>query len=295
MKTEQNTAEPIVDKPVEGLVPAQIHEIARVEIDAQIATAKQYPRSLDAFKKRACDMVSIDREIAEACIYRRPVGKDSETGKQKIAEGMSIRMAEIVGASYGNLRVSARIVEQTPRFVKVEGIAHDLESNYAAKSEVIESTVDKYDRPYSERQRVVVAKAALAKAHRDATFKVVPRALCKPVLNKALLVIAGGKTLEERRKGAMDWIKTLEIDEKRVWSVLEINGLGDMGEEHLITLLGLKTAIDDGDTTIDEAFPSLQPVPDASESKNKTDALAQKIKTQAPTQPAQAKEPEVTK
>ena len=273
--TEQTKKEekPVVVEMTDILVP--LGEIERAELDVQITTAKRYPRSLDTFVKRAGDMVSIDHQTAEGCIYRRPVGKDPETGKQKIAEGMSIRLAEIVGACYGNLRVGARIIEQTPRHVKVEAVAHDLENNYAAKSEIIESTVDKRGVPFSERMRIVVAKAALAKAHRDATFKVVPRALCKPVLNKALAVIAGGKTLDQRRKAAHDWIKSLKIDEKRVWNVLEVNGIGDLGEEHLVTLLGLKTALDENDTTLDEAFPApMTVVPDA---KNKTDALAGKI------------------
>jgi hypothetical protein len=231
--------------------------IERAHVDVQISTAHRFPRSMEVFKKRASDMVAIDRETAESCIYRRPVGKDAETGRQKIAEGMSIRMAEIVGASYGNLRVSSRIIEQTPRFVRVEAVAHDLESNYAAKSEVIEATVDKRGNPYSERQRAVVAKAALSKAHRDATFKVVPKALCKPILAQAMKIINGGRTLEDRRKAAVDWIKSLKIDERRVWAVLNVNGAADLGDAHLVDLLGLKTAIDDGDATLDESFPPL--------------------------------------
>ncbi len=271
---EQTVQTELVDDTIKALVSQE----SGVEIDVQITTAHRFPRSMDTFMKRASDMVSMDRETAESCIYRRPVGKDYDTGKQKIAEGMSIRMAEIVGACYGNLRVSSRIIEQTPRYVKVEGVAHDLENNYAAKSEVIESTVDKYGKPYSERQRITMAKAALAKAHRDATFKVVPRALCKPVLNKAIKVVAGGKTIEARRKAAHDWIETLEINEKRVWNILGINGIGDVGEEHLIDLLGLKTAIDDGDLKIDDAFPIMEAVvEEKSPFKSKTEVLANKI------------------
>lgn len=272
-QTKEKESKPVLVEPTDILVP--VGEIERAEWDVQISTAKKYPRSLDTFVKRAGDMVAIDRATAEGCIYRRPVGK-GEDGKQKIAEGMSIRMAEIVGSSYGNLRVAARIVEQNPRFVKVEAVAHDLESNYAAKSEIIESTVDKYGKPFSERMRIVVAKAALAKAHRDATFKVVPRALCKPVLNKAIAVISGGKTLEERRKAAHAWILGLKIDEKRVWEVLEVNGIGDLGEEHLVILLGLKTALDDGDATVDETFPPL--TSQRPEGQTKTESVAAKVR-----------------
>jgi hypothetical protein len=239
----------------EGTTPSALEAIERASIDVQIATAHKFPRSMALFKTRALDMVSLDQETAASCIYRRPVGKNRD-GSDKIAEGMSVRMAEIVGASYGNLRVVSMVTEQTPQFVKCRAVAHDLESNYMAASEVIESTIDRNGNPYSPRQRIVVAKAALSKAHRDATFKVVPRALCKAVMAKAIEVEAGGRTLEDRRASAYDWIKSLKIDEKRVWGALGIKGLADVGADQLVVLLGLRTAINDKEATIDEAFPS---------------------------------------
>lgn len=240
-----------------ALTPSALEVLQRAEIDVQISTAKRYPRSLDQFKKRATDMACIDQETAASCIYRRPVGKGDD-GKQKIAEGMSIRMAEIVAASYGNIRSASRIIEQTDRFVKCQGVCHDLETNNSSSSEVIESTVDKYGKPYSERMRVVAAKACLAKAHRDAIFKVVPRALAKPIEAAAKAVIAGtDKGLAERRQRAREWVVSLKIDEARVFAVLDVKGWDDLTSEHLIDLTGLRTAIKDGETTVDEAFPVL--------------------------------------
>ena len=156
-----------------------LEAIERASVDMQITTAHRFPRSIARFNERAIAMATIDEEVAESCIYKRPVGKDKATGKEVYAEGMSVRMAEIVGASYGNLRVAARIIEQTERQVTAQGVAHDLESNYASTSEVIESTVDKYGKPFSERMRIIVAKSALAKARRDATFQVGSEGDCK--------------------------------------------------------------------------------------------------------------------
>lgn len=227
----------------------------RASIDMQIATAKQYPRSLAQFTQRAVAYATIDEDTAESCIYRRPVGKDAN-GRQTFAEGMSVRTAEIVGSCFGNLRVGARIVEQTERYVKAQGVAHDLESNFYGSSEVIESTVNKYGKPYDERMRVVVAKAALAKARRDAIFQVVPRALAKPI-EKAVrnLLYGDAKSLSKRRSAAEQWIKKLGIEENRVYEALGIGGIEDMTDKHLETLTGLRTAIKDGEVSIDEAFP----------------------------------------
>jgi hypothetical protein len=288
----------------EVLQPSALHALERASIDTQVATAHQYPRSLEQFKKRALSMACLDSETAESCIYCRPVGKEKNDRGQwveKFAEGPSIRLAEIVGCSYGNLRVASRIVEQTPRYVKCEGVCHDLESNYAGKSEIMETTVTKEGQPYSERQRALIAKVALAKAYRDAIFKVVPRALCKPVLDAAKKVATGEtKTLDERRKKAQAWIGTLKIDQARVFAALNVAGWAEITDDHLTILTGLKTATKEGDVSIDEAFPPIAKTPEqtgppASHAKKPQEAPKAAQTTPAPATaapaPASAQQP----
>jgi hypothetical protein len=251
-----------IEMPLEVVQPSVIEALERASIDVQVSTAHAYPRSLKKFQQRAMDMVCLDAETAESCIYVRPVGKDS-SGKQQYAEGPSIRLAEIVAASYGNLRVASRIIEQTPRFVKCEGVAHDLEVNYAGKSETVEPTVTKNGTPYSEGMRAVVAKATLSKAYRDAVFKVVPKALCKSIIDAAKRIASGeGKPIEARRAKAQLWAKTLKtkngrsLDERRIFEALGVAGWVEVGEEQLLLLAGLRTSISDGDVSVDDAFPS---------------------------------------
>lgn len=244
---------------LEVLQPSAIEAVERASIDIQIATAHRFPRSMEVFKQTAISMATIDEETAESCLYRRPVGM--KDGVQQFAEGMSVRMAEIVGASYGNLRVAAQIVEQTPRFVRARGMAHDLQSNFAASSEVIESTVDRKGVPFTERMRIVIAKSALAKARRDATFQVVPRALAKPVEAEVRKVLMGdSQTLEKRRAAVVGWISKLGIDEKRVWNALGIKGPSELTVDVLATLTGIRTAIRENDATVDESFPDTSKV-----------------------------------
>lgn len=242
----------------ELMPPATIEMIANAEINQQVATAHRFPRSMERFKKTAIAMATMDDETAESCIYFRPVGK--KDGKEQFVEGMSVRMAEIVGASYGNLRVAATIIEQTERFVRARGMAIDLESNFASSSEVIESTIDKYGNPYSERMRIVTAKAALAKARRDATFQVVPRALAKPVETAVRQVIVGdAKSLDKRRKAISGWIAALGINPKRVYAALSIEGEAYIDADCIMTLNGIRTAIKEKEISIDDAFPENRP------------------------------------
>lgn len=229
-------------------------QLERAAIDVQIATAHQFPRSMQAFLNRATALATIDSEVAESCIYRRPVGKDGN--KVIYAEGKSVRFAEIVASTYGNIRVAAQIVEQTPKFVKVRGMAHDLESNFASACEIIEPTVYKDGTPYKESQRILIAKAALAKARRDATFQVIPGALCKPIENAVKELLVGkGQPFEIRVAKVEAWVKTLKVSAKRVWESLGIKGPKDLTIDLITDLIGIKTAIDSGEISQEDAFP----------------------------------------
>jgi hypothetical protein len=284
---------------LEVLAPSALEASERASIDIQIATAHRYPRSMEVFKATAISMATIDEETAESCLYRRPVGM--KDGVQQFAEGMSVRMAEIVGASYGNLRVATQIIEQTPRFVRARGMAHDLQSNFAASSEVIESTVKKDGKPYDERMRIVIAKSALAKARRDATFQVVPRALAKPVEAEVRKVLLGdSQTLERRRATVCGWIAKVGLDEKRVWKALGIAGRSELNIDVLATLTGIRTAIKDNEVTIDEAFPPLEAPKAATKLSDLVDPVpgaapagTAAATAQPPGQPAQSSAPGV--
>lgn len=249
-----------IETPLEVIPSSALESITRGEVDIQIATAHRYPRSLAKFQQRALEMVTLDEETAASCIYSRPVGKEQDpvTKKwtEKYAQGLSVRTAEIVGACYGNLRVGAMVIEQTERFVKARGFAHDLESNFASTSEVIESTVTKDGKPFSERMRVVIAKSCVAKARRDATFQVVPKALCRALEIEARRVVIGdATTLEGRRNKVMAWAGKLGIALSRVFAALNVQGEAEIDLDKLEILTGLRTAIRDGEIKIDDAFP----------------------------------------
>lgn len=237
------------------LMPTSALEmLERAQIDVQITTAHRFPRSIAAFVRRGQEMVAVDEETAASCLYRRPVG--NERGQVVYAEGESVRLAEIVAASYGNMRAYARIIEQTPRYVVAVGFAHDLESNYAVQIEKREATIKTDGTPYSERQALLIASAALSKAFRDAVFRVVPRSMCKSISRLAREVAVGdAKTLGSRRQAVMEWINKAGAEPSRVFTALGIGGIEEITLNHLEVLTGLKSSIKAGDTTIDEAFP----------------------------------------
>lgn len=271
-ETKNVTGEIVAETPANALA-----QIERASIDTQVATAHQYPRSMTRFRENALALVTVDEETAESCFYRRPVGKDRD-GKEIYAEGMSVRMAEIVAGCYGNLRVGTRTLESTPRYVVVQGVAHDLESNYLATAECKEATVKRDGRPYDERMRVVIEKAAAAKARRDAIFAVVPRAAVKFLEVEAKKMLFGNTaSITKWRDRITGWVKTLGIDPARVWAALGVAGAADLKQSEIETLVGIQSALKSGDTTLDEAFPEVEKKVSASAQK-----LAAAVKGEKP-------------
>lgn len=248
----------VVSQSVTATSEHALLDLERASIDMQIATAHQFPRSLAKFKENALALVTLDEETAASCLYRRPVGRDRD-GNETFAEGMSIRMAEIVAGCYGNLRVGTRTIESTPRYVVVQGVAHDLESNFLSTAECKESTVKRNGQPYDERMRVMIEKAAAAKARRDAIFQVVPRASAKFLETAAKnLLFGNASSITKWRKRIASWVKTLGIEEARVWKSLGVEGADDLKQSEIEMLIGIQNALKSGDTTLDEAFQLIE-------------------------------------
>jgi hypothetical protein len=110
--------------------------LTKSEIDVQIATAKQYPRNLSKVLNDIETLATMDSDVAASCFYtlRR---------QGKLIEGPTVRMAEIIASSWGNLRVQAMVVANDGKTITARGVCHDLESNYAAATEVKRRITDK--------------------------------------------------------------------------------------------------------------------------------------------------------
>lgn len=222
--------------------------LTRSEIDVQIATAKQYPRNLAKVLGNIETLATMDEEVAGSCFYtlRR---------QGKVIEGASVRMAEIIASSWGNLRVQARIVGNDGKMITAQGVCHDLESNYAVSAEVKRRITDKNGHTFSEDMQVVTGNAACAIAMRNALFKVVPAALVKKVIDKAKKVSLGeSMTLEKSRAKMLQYFKTIGVEEKQILDYLSIEKVDEINIDMVVELRGLANAIKEGTTTAKEAF-----------------------------------------
>ena len=257
--------------------PTFVESQAKGEVDTQIVTAKKFPRSMKQFKERALSLVTLDEDTAASCFYVLPARKG---GDGRSIEGPSARLAEIVAGSWGNLRAQACVVDDDGEFITAQGRCWDLETNVAVSVDVRRRIVDKYGKRYSADMVNTTANAACSIALRNAVFKVVPMAIVKPIYEQARSVAIGdATTLVKRRGDAVAYFGKLGVTTERLLASLERASLEDVTIDDLTTLTGLRTAIKDGDTTIDEAFPPLEkPKPAASRS----DELASKLAPAAP-------------
>jgi hypothetical protein len=235
------------NKPTEFVAPIEAEVVAidaysRAEYDIQIATAKKFPRSLAQFKRKAIELATFDDETAASCLYALP-----RAGKT--IEGESIRLAEIVASSYGNIVYGARVLNKDSKTTRVVGFAWDLENNVRAMIEKEGRITDKNGKTYGDDMIIVATNATVAKAVRDAIFKVVPKSLVKDVVNRVKALVAGdANSIKDKRATALKLFKdTYGVEAKTIYEFLDVKGVDDISSDHLISLFGMHSALQEAD------------------------------------------------
>ena len=229
----------------------------RSEVEAQISAAHQFKRSVKTFLSEATTLATMNREIAESCIYSIP--RDG-----KLIAGPSVRLAEICASAYGNLHIGARIVDIEEREIVAQGVAWDLEKNLRVTVETRRRITSRNGRRYSDDMVTTTGNAAASIALRNAIFRVVPRTYVNIVYDKVREVAVGNaKTLDARRAELLVRLEKIGIPRDRVFAKLDKKAIEDIGLEDLEMLIGLGSAIKNGEQQIDDLFPPVRPAPAA--------------------------------
>lgn len=244
--------------------------IQRAEIDGAIATARAFPRSYADFAREARAMVTMDQEIAEACIYSLPRGKGAN---KKMITGPSARFAEIIAYAFGNSRSGGRVVETGKEYITAQGVFHDLEKNTTITIEVSRRIVDSYGKRYNADMIGVTGNAGIAIAVRNAQLKGIPKALWLPLYEAARGTAIGDiKTLNVRREAAIGWFVKAGVSVEQLLAKLEIEGVEDIGLDELEIMTGWKTALRDGSANVDTMF-----APEREEAGEKVAGFAERV------------------
>ena len=227
--------------------------IDRAEVDIQIATAKQYPRDVNAVLNKIATYATMDKETAEDCFY--VLRRKNANGDSTVIEGLSVRMAEIIAGAWGNLRVQTRIIGNDGRMITAQAICHDLETNFAVSKEVKRSIVTSKGYTYSQDMQVVTGNAAASIAFRNAVLAVIPKAVTKRVINDVKKVALGQSIdLETSRQNIIAYFGKLGVTEQQLFVYLGISKVDEIDKEKVFELRATANAIKEGSTTVQETF-----------------------------------------
>lgn len=220
----------------------------RANIDAQVSTAKRYPRNLKNVLENIYFLATQDKETADNCFYT--IKRDGKT-----IRGASVRLAEIISNCYGNIRASSRIISNDGRVLTAQGICWDLENNVAYSIEVKRKITHKDGTPFSEDMQVVTANAVCSIAIRNAIFKCVPLGITNSVQERIKKVVLGSENdFTTIRKIAVEYFENQGVPTKTILSLFEKKTIDDLTREDVFDLRGIANAIKDGDTTLELAF-----------------------------------------
>jgi hypothetical protein len=246
---ENQLAEDVVVQ--ENFSPAIIYQQDKAFIDMQIATAKAYPRNIRKATENSVAVVTMDFQTAESCNYSVPRGNKSITGP-------SVHLAKIIAQFWGNMRIEAKVVGVDQTHVTSEAVCWDLESNLAIKVQVKRSIIGKYGR-YNDDMITVTGNAANAIALRNGILHVIPKGVVDKVYKAAVQTITGDVSTETKllakRTQVVNALKDeYGVTEKEILAAIGKSSLSHITKDDLVTLIGIGTAIKEGDTSIEDAF-----------------------------------------
>ncbi len=240
--------------------PDALAAITTSEIQQQLDAAHRWPRSIERFRTEAAALATMTKATAKSCIYTLPVRK----GGDKPIVGPSVRLAEMIATSWGNLHVGARVINEGHRDVTAQALSWDLEKNNRIGIEVKRGIVTKDGHRFGDDMIRVTSMAAISIALRNAIFRTVPRALVNEVYEKAERVATGvedGTFEKERDEIVGFFVNRWNIPIERILARVGVAHKAELDQEMLAILIGLGQQIKGREMTIDEAFPGVGAAP----------------------------------
>ncbi|HYM34629.1 MAG TPA: hypothetical protein VET48_04485, partial [Steroidobacteraceae bacterium] len=243
MKTIEAEVQSTAIEPVSG------QALTRVELDTQIATAKNFPRDEERSFNKAMKLVRVVGTQDDAGLfYNIPRGKG--------IVGPSVRLAEIIQHCWGNSRAGARPINVGATHVTAQGVFHDLETNTQVMFETERKILDKDGHRYNDDMIGVTTNAAVAIAYRNAVLKGIPKVFWSPLYDEARK-LAGGKTKKETEAKKINLVEILRgsgITPKMITAKFGVKDLKQLTSDQVADLAGIATAIKDGEITAARAF-----------------------------------------
>jgi hypothetical protein len=234
-----------------------LESLQRGEIDIQIKTAKQHPRDLAKVRDSATSMATVDEETATGCLYALP-----RRGAGTI-EGGSIRLAEIIASTWGNLRIAKRVIGEDANKVTAQGVCHDLETNNAVSLEITRSirysknhqNPDLRNARFPDDMIRVTEQAAASIALRNAIFACVPKSQWAPVLAAAKKVAVGdATTLNTTRARTLESFAAIGVTKEQVLQMVDQGSVEEITLDDVTLLRGIFSSLKSGEAQLEDVL-----------------------------------------
>ena len=265
--------------------------IAKAENDSLIAMAVVRPRDPSRALARAMAELEMDPEFAATNYYVIPY-KNAD-GTTTNIEGMSLKAAMALARAWGNLTVSARQIDEDDDAILVEGVAIDLETLFRV-SKV--GSVSKWYRDRRTKKMVQwrtdrmpqLLAAAASKQVRNAILNILPEPMQRRYYARAKEIAAGVKA--GAKPGALKKAapKTIiaamvkafspygvgldHLISKVLTAPLAEGEVYELTNDDIGTLRGIWNALEQGQTTVQDAFPGVAPDVPADDTNETTTA-----------------------
>lgn len=256
------------------------HSIVRLENDHQQQISLQHPRDEQLILKQVLGELRASPAFASKAFYRIPRNQkqDDGTTKQIWIEGIAIGGSMAIARRWRNSANGARVVEEGPEKITIEGVLMDYESNvkfsrYVVVSRHYKPRGAKTTLPYPPDLLLTQIAAGMSKAVRNAVKHAVPDFITIQYLEEAkrLAGVAGPrpktntdpaqqnrppvhKPLALRFKELLEAFAKHSITMDQLAQFVQKNADSDLSEEDYINLLGLLNAIEEGTVSKDSIF-----------------------------------------
>lgn len=232
---------------------AQSRELQEVHL--RFVMANQFPRNLNLVRQNIAEECK-DKELAEAAEYVFPRGGAT-------VKGASIKLMEAIAKYYGNIESGVRVLERRVGSSTIEVYALDLQTNtrqsivfdvshVRGKKSGQEKLTDERDiyemeANFASRRKRKCLEALIPKSLVDEAIK-----LCHETTKND-----NSKTHAKRLEQLLKTFEKFGVDKGSIEKFLE-KTTEEFTPDDFQTMLGVYTAIKDGQQTVGEVFPNLQ-------------------------------------
>lgn len=244
--SDQRNPEHAVEGNVFSQAVASGQSVMRIENETmqQFSITKPRPHPQEILRLVVAELEAFPY-FAEKAFYRIEIKKkrtDPDDAPKSVIEGISIKGAEQIKRHWGNCTSGSRMVAEDERFVHVQGVAIDYETNIrearewaVPKWEVDEKT--HIEVPLTRFRLTTSIQAHMSKAERNAILLILPEPL-KATYFKTAKEIAV-RILGQSPKQVQDHAKPLPLPERIKKMFAKMEELGAT-EEQVMAFLGVK-------------------------------------------------------